>query len=154
KTTINNQSYYSTIVDSLFFMTNVLSSITSDKKEKEVDLELEKIYQTATKDKSLSIIINAKNTRLLPSFFNDQELNTISFSDYYLFDTDVSQNQINISGITKAKDSSKTLITVFKNTIPQENFVAKVTPFDADFFMSFTFDNFKTFSDNLNRIKK
>lgn len=154
KTTINNQSYYSTIVDSLFFMTNVLSNITSDKKEKEVDLELEKIYQTATKDKSLSIIINAKNKRLLPSFFNDQELNTISFSDYYLFDTDVAQNQINISGITKAKDSSKTLITVFKNTIPQENLVAKVTPFDADYFMSFTFDNFKTFSDNLNRIKK
>src|SRR5690606_38373639 len=61
KTTINNQTYYSTIVDSLFFITNTLSHITSVKNETEVDLELEKIYQTADRDKSLSIIINAKH---------------------------------------------------------------------------------------------
>src|SRR5690606_17398073 len=146
KTTINNQAYYSTAEDSLFFITNTLSHITPVKKETEVDLELEKIYQTADKDKSLSIIINAKHKRMIPSFFNDENLSKTSFSDYYLFDTDVSQNLIIINGITKAKGSSKTLITAFKNTIPQENLVGKVTPFDADYFMSFTFDDFKTFS--------
>lgn len=154
KTSINNQAYYSTMVDSLFFITNTLTHITSIHKELEADLELEKIYQTADKDKSLSIIVNAKNKRLIPSFFNDEDLNKNPFSDYYLFDADVSQNQIRISGITKATDSSKTLITAFKKTIPQENLVGKVTPFDADYFMSFTFDDFKTFSENLERIKK
>lgn len=154
KTTINNQTYYSTVVDSLFFITNTLSHITPVKKETEVDLELERIYQTADKDKSLSVIINAKHKHLMPSFFNDENLNKIPFSDYYLFDTDVSQNQILINGIIKAKDSSKTLITAFKNTIPQENLVGKVTPFDADYFMSFTFDDFKIFSDNLKNIQK
>src|SRR5690606_21075308 len=58
KTTINNQSYYSTIVDSLFFMTNVLSSITSDKKEKEVDLELEKIDRKSTRLNSSHVKIS------------------------------------------------------------------------------------------------
>jgi hypothetical protein len=154
KTTINDQSYYSTMVDSLFFITNTLSHISSIKKEVKADLELEKVYQTADKDKSLSIIINTKNKHLIPSFFNDEDLNKTPFSDYYLFDTDVSQNQIRISGIAKATDSSKNLINVFKKTIPQENLVGKVTPFDADYFMSFTFDDFKTFSENLERIKK
>src|SRR5690606_868995 len=84
----------------------------------------------------------------------DDNLNKISFSDYYLFDTDVSQNQILINGIAKAKDSSKTLISAFKSTIPQENLIGKVTPLDSDYFMSFTFDNFKVFSDNLERIQE
>lgn len=154
KTTIDNQMYYSTIVDSLFFITNTSSHIASLKKHTEVDLELENIFQAADKNKSLSVVINTKHKRLLPSFFNDDDLKKVSFSDYYLLDADVSQNQILINGITKAKDSSKTLITAFKNTIPQENLVGKVTPFDADYFMSFTFDNFKTFSNNLEHIQK
>lgn len=154
KTTIDNQTYYSTMVDSLFFITNTQSHIASLKKQTEVDLELEKIFQAADKNKSLSVIINTKHKRLTPSFFNDDDLNKTSFSDYYLLDADVSQNQILINGITKAKDSSKTLITAFKNTIPQENLIGKVTPFDADYFMSFTFNDFKTFYANLERIQK
>lgn len=154
KTTIENQTYYSTTVDGFFFITNTLSYINTIGKTTKADLELEKIYQTAGNDKSLSIIVNTKNKRLIPSFFDTNDLNNTAFSDYVSFDIDVSQKQLLISGIAKAADSSKNLINAFKHTIPQENLTGKVAPFDADYFLSFTFDNFKTFSDNLNLIKE
>ena len=56
------------MVDSLFFITNTLSHMSSIKKEADADLELEKIYRTAVKDKSLSIIINGKKTKILVRF--------------------------------------------------------------------------------------
>ena len=42
------------------------------------------------------------------------------------------------------------VINVFKNTIPQENQIQNITPSNYDGFMSFTFDDFKTFEINLN----
>ena len=58
-----------------------------------------------------------------------------------------------INGITKASDSTQSLINIFKTTIPQENKTQNITPANSDGFMSFTFDDFKTFESHLNKFK-
>ena len=67
---------------------------------------------------------------------------------------DVNQDDIYINGITKATDSTKILNNIFRNTIPQENQIQHITPYDSDGFMSFTFKNFKTIEGNLKAFKK
>ena len=73
-----------------------------------------------------------------------------SFTNYLAFDTEITQDKLTLNGITKATDSTNSLINVFKNTIPQENELARITPSNSDGFFSFSFDTFSTFKGNLN----
>ena len=154
KTTIENNVIYSVIEDSIFFVSNdkKLTESAFDSK-KDTDEELKNIYRTANIDKTVSIIINTKHKTLIPSFFPTKEMNESHLSTYLMFDADLSQDELIFNGITKAIDSSKSLINVFRNTIPQENKLSKICPADANGFLSFTFNNFKTFSDNLSKYK-
>jgi hypothetical protein len=69
-------------------------------------------------------------------------------------DIDINQNEIVMNGVIQSADSTKQLIDVFKNTIPQENQLAKITPANSDGFLSLTFDNFNVFHKNLAYIQK
>ncbi|GAL80844.1 hypothetical protein JCM19274_1470 [Algibacter lectus] len=64
-------------------------------------------------------------------------------------DIDASQNTLKFNGITKATDSTKSLVNIFKNTIPQVNTIQHITPSNSDAFMSFTFNDFKVLKHNL-----
>ena len=154
KTTLNNQILYSVIKDSIFFASNDKQLVETAFDKKEIDSELIKVYNTANSKSSLSILINSKNKKLIPSLFLTEKLNSNSLTNYMLLDADVTQDQLLFNGITKAVDSSKSLINVFKNTIPQEIQTSKICPQDIDGYMSFTFNDFKTFNDNLIKYKK
>ena len=155
KTTIDNLILYSTIKDSVFFASNdkTLTESAFNKKQT-INQDLESLFRTANVDKTVSVLINTKNNKLAPSLFFTDEMNAVQLSNYYMLDGDLSQDELIFNGITKAVDSSKSLINVFKNTVPQENIISKVCPPDADGFLSFTFNNYKTFSDNLAKFRK
>lgn len=148
KTTLANQTLYSYIKDSIYFASNQLDLITNLAK-KPIDSALKKIYESADHSKSLSVLSISKNTDYSPSFFQTKQLNDLQFTNYLLMDLDLEQNQITGNGITKAIDSSQSLINVFKNTIPQENQISKISPPDTDGILSITFDNVKIFQENL-----
>ncbi len=155
KTTVDRQIIYTTIKDSIFFASNdrtLTEAAFNDNKI--VDTALLDVYNTSGTNKSASIIINTKHKTLLPSFFMTKSLNDTQVSDYFLLDANLSQDELIFNGITKAVDSSKSLINVFKNTVPQENNLPKICPTDADGLLSFTFNNYKTFSDNLLNFNK
>ncbi|MEZ4803668.1 MAG: ribonuclease HII [Gelidibacter sp.] len=155
KTTLDNTIIYSTVKDSIFFASNdqsLTESAFNDKKE--IDKNLLAIYKTAGTDKSVSILINTKENKLVPSFFLNKELNHVPLSNYFLVDGDLSQDQLVFNGITKAVDSAKSLINVFRNTTAQENKLSQICPQDVDGFLSFTFNNYKVFSENLSKFKK
>lgn len=155
KTTLNKQIIYSTVKDSIFFASNdqrLTEAVFNG--DKAVNKDLETIYKTANPEKSVSVLINTTHKKLIPSFFLDDALNQLPVSDYFMLDGDLSQDQLLFNGITKSLDSSKNLISVFKNTIPQENQVSKICPPDVDSFMSFTFGNYKNFYENLLKFKK
>ncbi|OEK08990.1 ribonuclease HII [Flavivirga aquatica] len=148
KSTINNSHFYSTIIDSIFIVSSSKNVIENSFSNIVSDTELEKIYNTTNNDKTLSVILKPNNT-FLKSFFIEDSLSLKSFTNYIVTDVDISQNNIFINGITKATDSTKSLINIFKNTIPQENQVQNITPSNSDGFMSFTSNDFKTIETNL-----
>ncbi|GAA3649244.1 ribonuclease HII [Flavivirga jejuensis] len=153
KSTLNNNTFYSTIIDSIFFASSSKDHVNAIFNNTAIDPELEKIYNTTNTNKTLSVIVKPDNT-FLESFFIEDSLSFKTFSNYIAADVSINQDNILFNGITKAIDSSESLINIFKNTIPQENQTYNITPSNSDGFMSFTFNNYKTFETNLAKFNK
>ncbi len=150
KSQLNNTIFYSTVIDSVFITSSSKTIIEQTFSTQKRHIELEKIYNTTNIDKTLSVITTS-DTTFLKSFFIEDHLSLNKFTNYMAIDTEISQNEIIINGITKSTDSSKSLLNIFKNTIPQENLTQTITPSNSDGFMSFTFGDFKTFETNLSK---
>jgi len=151
KTIINNKTTYSTIKDSIFIASsskNLLEAILTNRNKNDT---LKAFLNTLNSNKSISILLKNKNKHLINSFFINDSIRVSNFTNYTLFDAELNQDEIILNGITKATDSTKSLINIFKNTIPQENLLAQITPANIDGFMSFTFDTFHVFKENLDR---
>lgn len=153
KSTLNNNIFYNTIIDSMFIASSSKKIIDAAFLNINDNSQLEKIYNTTNKEKSLSIIINSENA-LLKSFFIEDSISFKKFSNYIAVDADISQDEIIINGIAKSTDSTESLINVFKNTIPQENQIQNITPSNSDGFLSLTFNDFDTFKTNLSKFNK
>ena len=154
KTTIGQEIIYSIIKDSLFFASNDRALTEAAFNKTEADPMLKELYLTSDNGKSLSILINTKEKSFQPDFFFDQNLSKVQFSNYFMLDADLTQDQLKFDGITIARDSSKSLINVFKNTFPQDNHLPKICPPDSDGFLSFSFHSFKTFHENISKFRK
>lgn len=152
KSTINNHTFYTTIVDNTFFASSSKDIVDAVYNKTNADDEFEKIYSTINNDKTCSFILKSNNS-FIKSFFVEDSLCDKKLTNYIAADVDVSQNSMLINGVTKAKDSSS-LINIFKNTIPQENVTQNIVPSNSDGFLSFTFDDFKTFETNLAKFNK
>ncbi|WP_345005829.1 ribonuclease HII [Snuella lapsa] len=148
----NGNTFYSTIADSTFFASSSKAIVEMVHNKFAQNIELEKFYNTIDITKTASII-STSNTSYIKSFFLEDSIKTNSFTNYSALDIDLNQDEIILNGITKATDSSKSLINIFKNTIPQENLCPNVVPANSDGFMSFTFNNFKDFESNLLKFK-
>ncbi|WP_298498227.1 DUF3352 domain-containing protein [uncultured Algibacter sp.] len=153
KSTINNNKLYSTIVDSTFFATSSKNIIYASFDYINQDEELEKVHKTTNNNKTLSIIVKPNN-KLLKTFFVEDSLSLNSFIEYMAIDVEMNQNETHFNGITKATDSTSSLINIFKNTIPQVNQTQNITPANSDGFMSFTFNDFKILKTNLLKFRK
>lgn len=106
---------------------------------------VKKIIQTQDKDASFSVYLNSGS---LKHIFKNTTIPFKTLTNNLTFDTEISQNELVLTGITKATDSSS-LINVFKNTLPQDNQLAQITPSNSDGFLSITFNEFSAFKDNL-----
>lgn len=154
KSTVNQNTFYSTVIDSVFFASSSQQITTDVFNLKSDNEELSKIFGTTGNDKTLSVILKAKTKSPITSLFIEDSLSFESLTEYLAADVEMGQNDIYINGITKATDSTKSLINVFKNTVPQENQIQHITPGNADGFSSITFNDFKTFETNLNQFTK
>uniref|UniRef100_UPI004048BC11 ribonuclease HII n=1 Tax=Mariniflexile sp. TaxID=1979402 RepID=UPI004048BC11 len=153
KSTFNNNTFYSTVIDSTFIAASSKDVLDTVLSHSNMNDELVKIYNATSNDKTFSVIIKA-DTPFIKSFFVGESLNLKAFTSYMALDVDVKQDEIYFNGITKATDTTKRILHIFKKTIPQENQIQNITPFDSDGFMSFTFKNFKTIEGNLNTLYK
>ena len=61
KSSLNNNTFYSTIIDSIFFTSSSKKIIDAAFLNADRNIELEKIYNTTNKDESLSFIIKNEN---------------------------------------------------------------------------------------------
>lgn len=149
KSTIKNTSFYSAIIDSTFIASSLKQNIIDAFTKSELNINLEKVYRTLSENKALSIILKSDNP-FVESFFIDKQLPLKTLTNYMAFDANINQDELFFNGITKAADSTKSLINIFKNTIPQENQIQNITPSNSDGFLSFTFDTYAVFQQNLN----
>lgn len=147
--TYKDSTFYSALIDSTLFISNQMELAQTAFGDNTLDEDLNAIYSTSDSEKMVSVLINHKKGYFKPLIFEDSILNHQKFSNYTMVDSDISQNAILISGITKATDSSESLINIFKNTIPQENRMATLLPPDTDYFKSMTFHDYSLFRQNM-----
>ncbi|TBN00836.1 ribonuclease HII [Hyunsoonleella flava] len=150
KSTLEDAVFFNTIVDSTFILSSSKVLINECLNLSDKNSGLKKLYDVTSKDENISILCNT-NSKLSPSFFIEDELNAHSLSDFLALDTEISQDNIFINGIAKSIDSSKKVIDLFKNTVPQENQIQNITPGNSDGFLSFTFDDFQVLRENISR---
>ncbi|WP_417866994.1 ribonuclease HII [Xanthomarina gelatinilytica] len=148
KTTVENHVLYSVIKDSVFIGVSHMDLLTQSLDKKNNPLKFAELLETADKNSQLSVLIN-ENNNYFNSFFINDTVAKQKLGNSILLDIDLKQDEILFNGIIKATDSTKSLIEVFKNTMPQENQMAKITPSNSDGFLSFTFNNFSNFKQNL-----
>ncbi|MDG1730647.1 MAG: ribonuclease HII [Algibacter sp.] len=153
KSKIDNDILYNAIIDSTFFASSSKTIVDNAFDNINEDLRLKKIYNTASNDKTFSMVLKP-SVDFNPSFFIEDSLTFNRFTEYIAIDVELNQNDTYFNGITKATDSTQSLINIFKNTIPQVNQIQDITPSNSDGFMSFSFDDFKTFKANLSKFNK
>ena len=154
KVTINKETVYSSIKDSLLIGASTLDLLTQSINKEHQDQEILDLLKTANENNQLSILINEKKENLFNSVFIKDSTSKINLTNKLLVDVDLKQDEIIFNGITIASDSTNSIINVFKNTIPQENLLAKITPAESDGFLSFTFNNYANFKKNLSKFNQ
>ncbi|WP_203257808.1 ribonuclease HII [Hyunsoonleella ulvae] len=148
KSTIENTVFFSALVDSTFILSSSETIINDAFKDSEKSSGLKHLYNVAGANENLSIL-SKTNSSLIPSFFVEDTLNSSNLSDFLALDIEISQDDIYINGIAKSLDTSRKIIDVFKNTIPQENQMQHITPGNSDGYLSFTFDDFQVLKENI-----
>ena len=141
------------MIDSTFFASSSKNIVDEAFNSFNNDVELEKIYNTSGHDKTFSMVIKP-NTNFSSSFFVENSISLDTFTEYIAIDVELNQNDTYFNGITKASDSTESLINIFRNTTPQVNQIQNITPSNSDGFMSFTFDDFEILKTNLLKFNK
>ncbi len=145
------EDFYKTRIDSIVIASTSKDIIDAIQNKKESNLYLEKLIHSTNNNNSLSVFIDSKKASLIAdSIYQNNPYKLNNISDWIALDIDLQQNQIMFNGVAAVSDTLPKLIKIFKNTIPQENKTANITPINSDGFISLTFDDFGTFHQNLN----
>src|SRR5690606_11401015 len=131
KTTVENQVIVSFVKESLFIGAPQMELLMQCLYKKNNPLKGTELLDTADKNSKLYILINENNNYFNSYFINDTVAKK-KLGNSVLVDIDLKQDEILFNGIIKTTDSTKSLIEVFKNTMPQENQMAKITPSNSD----------------------
>lgn len=144
-------NFYKTKIDSIVIASTSKDIIDAIAIKKQANLYLEKLFNSTNNSNSLSVFINTKKAAsVFDSIYKNNTYKLENFGDWIALDTNIQQDQILFNGVATITDTLPKLINIFKNTFPQENKTANITPINSDGFISLTFDEFKKFNQNLN----
>ncbi|MBT8393751.1 MAG: hypothetical protein KJN66_02770, partial [Bacteroidia bacterium] len=145
-------NYFKTTVDSLVVVSTskaIINEVSTEKTKPSPNLK--KLLKSCNDDSSASIFINTElATNFLDSIYDQGSVKLNDIANWISLDINLEQNQILFNGIATVSDTLPKLTNVFKNTIPQQNKTAEITPIDSDSFLSLTFDDFSIIYQNLN----
>ena len=145
KVIINKQAIFTTVEDSIFFASNskkTLANIISGKNENNA---IFKKITALSNQQDLTAFIPANEILANQILFN--------FGSWAALNIEVLPDALTASGVVLTNDSVPQLISVFKGLNPQQNEIAKVTPTNAHTVVSFTFDDFALFQNNLQNFR-
>lgn len=153
----NDKTVYTAKLNDLYVLGDsklVIENMVRLSNEKFEPSEALKKAFASTSDKKNSVLINTPefkklHAQLFPNKISDY-LN--KFTNWTALDLDIKQDKLSFNGITMPKNNE--LLGLFKQTKPNQNKLAKITPSGAKGFLSFTYDDFDAVKDNLSFMRK
>lgn len=146
---LNYKNYFAYAKDSLLFISNSKPRLKQQLLKPIKKEQLKNLFLSLDDEKGFSIVTKSKSLNYLKLINSDI---TYESEGYYALDLELSDKSTYATGVLKSIDTTNNFIDIFKNTVPQENGLAQVSPKDIDKLVSFTFDNVNTFRSNLNAL--
>ncbi len=144
--TIDNETAYSAIIDSVF--------VGSSSQQILIDILNRKTERDATFSKVYNLPSSAEFTALVRG--NKVAINDstkIDFTSWSALDVNIAPESFTATGITLATDSIPQLLNVFEDQVPQQNEVSAIVPTNALGAISFTFNDAEKFQKNLQKYR-
>ncbi|GAB1857053.1 hypothetical protein MHTCC0001_18890 [Flavobacteriaceae bacterium MHTCC 0001] len=148
RSSLNKNTFYSTVIDSTFILSSSKTIINESLNNDLFDKTLKKLYSVSDKNKDITLLVNSESA-LCPAIFLEDSLKPNVLTNHFTLDLEILQNDIYFNGVAQSADSSKKVIDLFKNTVPQENQIQNIVPGNTNGFLSFTFDDYEVFHNNL-----
>lgn len=114
---------------------------------------LKQLYKISNTQKSATLFLNTKNGNALANTVlkENSSYRISNFSDWINLDFEIAQDHLNLTGISMANDSLKHFTNLFKNTDARTNIIPSFAPLTAEAIISYSFDDYGTFSKNQQR---
>lgn len=153
-------TFYTVSIENTFLASSSQLLLENTIREKESSFKKSntflKAYNTSSNKALGSILIKGKQAgELWQAALPETRHN--SFKDAYSWlqaDIDLSQNDLKFNGIILVQDSTNQYLELLKNTTPERNKVAQITPLGAKGAASLSYDNWETFKYNLAEYKQ
>lgn len=147
KYVLEGKTAFSTHVDSVGLLSNSLTLLKETARGNSVlDEDLKVAFKAASPKKTSVFLNSAKTSAFLKELFSSPFSN---FTKWTVVDTDISQNDIRLNGITIASDSLPRLINAFREVGAAKNTLAQITPVTSSGFSSVSFQDFSKLHENL-----
>ncbi|MEM1258075.1 MAG: ribonuclease HII [Bacteroidota bacterium] len=152
KYVVNGNEFYGTILNQKNILSSsqlLLENAIRVNGKNPVPKALQKLVRTADPTKSASFFFNLQNGSLPVSTLKTKnEANIGLFADWISVDFSAKQNEMLLSGVAIAHDSTGRFINLFKGTTPLSDRTANLAPQNADAVLSFSFNDYDQFLRN------
>ncbi len=152
KYVLEGKEVYSTLEGKNLLMSSsqmLMENLVRTKNQNPTDPILSKVYQTNSLDKSATFIMNMEgNTSLLS--LKDGANTDKPFSSWVSLDFTANSDDISLSGVAMANDSTKNFINLFKGTNALVNKTPALAPLNSEAIISYTFDDYQILAKNQN----
>lgn len=135
----------------VFSSSNLLvENMVRTKEANPIDPTLKKLYEASSGNKSATLFINLATTPSILSMAKEMNENPSPLAEWVSLDFTANSDQVSLTGIAMAPDSTKNFINLFKGTSPLTNKTPLFSPLNAQAIISYTFDDYQVFAKNQN----
>jgi hypothetical protein len=152
---VDESEYFGAVLDTKSILSSsqlLLENTIRTKGNNEVPKTLEKLMETADPVKPASLFLNLKNNTLLTSETAEVKEAALNiFADWISADFEAKQDELLLSGVALANDSTSKFINLFKGTRPLSDKTASIAPQNSEAVLSFSFDDYDQFLNSQKR---
>ncbi|RIV70466.1 ribonuclease HII [Flagellimonas aequoris] len=135
----------------VFSSSNLLvENMVRTKEANPIDPTLKKLYEASSGNKSATLFMNLATTPSVLSMTKEVNKNKSPLAEWVSLDFTANSDQVSLTGIAMAPDSTKNFINLFKGTSPLTNKTPLFSPLNAQAIISYTFDDYQVFAKNQN----
>lgn len=133
------------VIDSIFIASNSKTLLAKIKAEPQKPPLI--LSESIDTDNSFSLLLRNKSSNAFGHALFQSD--SLSFANQALLEVVISPERLLLNGVAQSYDSSTQLSNLFRGLDAQENTLQNVIPSNADGYLSFTYDNFRTLHANL-----